>query len=98
MRDKIITSAYNITLAGHSLGAYAALYFANSLTFEDMLKVVKIRGEAMSIVSDPAKYMMYAILKKEDQIIDESIFGNGVYLAKFKFENGATQTKKFVKN
>ena len=35
----------------------------------------------MSIVSDPAKYMMYAILKKEDQIIDNSIFGNGVYLA-----------------
>ena len=27
------------------------------------------------------KYMMYAILKKEDQIIDNSIFGNGVYLA-----------------
>ena len=35
----------------------------------------------MSIVSDPDKYMMYAILKKEDQIIDNSIFGNGVYLA-----------------
>ena len=35
----------------------------------------------MSIVSDPEKYMMYAILKKEDEIIDNSIFGNGVYLA-----------------
>ena len=35
----------------------------------------------MSIVSNPAKYSMYAILKKEDQIIDNSIFGNGVYLA-----------------
>jgi len=86
VRDKIITSASNITLAGHSLGEYAALYFANSLNFEDMLKVVKIRGEAMSIVSDPAKYMMYAILKKEDQIIDESIFGNGVYLANLNSE------------
>jgi malonyl CoA-acyl carrier protein transacylase len=86
VRDKINTSVSNITLAGHSLGEYAALYFANSLNFEDMLKVVKSRGEAMSIVSDPAKYMMYAILKKEDQIIDKSIFGNGVYLANLNSE------------
>ena len=86
VRDKINTSASNIALAGHSLGEYAALYFANSLNFEDMLKVVKFRGEAMSIVSDPAKYMMYAILKKEDQIIDKSIFGNGVYLANLNSE------------
>ena len=86
VRDKIKTSGSNITLAGHSLGEYAALYFANSLNFEDMLKVVKFRGEAMSIVSDPAKYMMYAILKKEDQIIDNSIFGNGVYLANLNSE------------
>ena len=86
VRDKIKTSGSNITLAGHSLGEYAALYFANSLIFEDMLKVVKFRGEAMSIVSDPAKYMMYAILKKEDQIIDNSIFGNGVYLANLNSE------------
>ena len=86
VRDKIITSVSNITLAGHSLGEYGALYFANSLNFEDMLKVVTFRGEAMSIVSDPAKYMMYAILKKEDQIIDKSIFGNGVYLANLNSE------------
>ena len=81
VKEKIKSLSSNITLAGHSLGEYAALYFANSLIFEDMLRVVKFRGEAMSIVSDPAKYMMYAILKKEDQIIDSSIFGNGVYLA-----------------
>jgi len=86
VRDKIKNSGSNITLAGHSLGEYAALYFANSLNFEDMLKVVKFRGEAMSIVSDPSKYMMYAILKKEDQIIDNSIFGNGVYLANLNSE------------
>jgi len=81
VRDKIKSSGYNITLAGHSLGEYAALYFASSLIFEEMLRVVKFRGEAMSIVSDPTKYMMYAILKKDDQILDNSIFGNGVYLA-----------------
>ena len=81
VKNKIKNFGTNITLAGHSLGEYAALYFANSLAFEDMLKVVKFRGEAMSIVSDPNKYSMYAILKKEDQVIDNSIFGDGVYLA-----------------
>jgi len=86
VRDKIKSLGSNITLAGHSLGEYAALYFANSLNFDDMLKVVKFRGEAMSIVSDPSKYMMYAILKKEDQAIDKSIFGNGVYLANLNSE------------
>jgi malonyl CoA-acyl carrier protein transacylase len=86
VRNKIKSLSSNITLAGHSLGEYAALYFANSLNFEDMLKVVEFRGEAMSIVSDPSKYMMYAILKKEDQILDKSIFGNGVYLANLNSE------------
>jgi [acyl-carrier-protein] S-malonyltransferase len=81
IKEKLKNSTSNITLAGHSLGEYAALYFANSLNFEDMLRVVKFRGEAMSIVSDPSKYMMYAILKKEDQVLDHSIFGDGVYLA-----------------
>ena len=86
VKDKIKNSGSNITLAGHSLGEYAALYFANSLNFEDLLKVVKFRGEAMSIVSDPTRYMMYAILKKEDKIIDKSIFGKGVYLANLNSE------------
>ena len=52
-----------ITLAGHSLGEYCALYFAEALNFEEMLEVVKSRADSMSIVSDPNKYVMYAILK-----------------------------------
>ena len=35
----------------------------------------------MSIVSDPNKYVMYAILKKDSLKIDESLFGDGVYIA-----------------
>ena len=81
LKDKIAEHYKNISIAGHSLGEYCSLYFANALNFEDMLKVVKSRGEAMSIVSNPNKYAMYAILKKEEQVIDESIFGDGVYIA-----------------
>ncbi len=80
-RDKLIDNFSNITLAGHSLGEYSALYFAKALDFETMLDLVKIRGQSMSIVSDPNKYSMYAILKKEEKRIDLSLFNNGVYLA-----------------
>ena len=80
-RDTIINNSSKIILAGHSLGEYCALYFAKALNFEEMLGLVKSRGESMSIVSDPKKYSMYAILKKDDQEIDESLFGNGVYIA-----------------
>ncbi len=80
-REGLTNNISNLIMAGHSLGEYSALYFAKSLNFEKMLTLVKYRGESMSIVSDPKKYSMYAILKKEDQIIDESLFGEGVYLA-----------------
>ena len=80
-KNYILENFSKITLAGHSLGEYCALYFAESLNFEEMLRVVKSRGEAMSIVSDPEKYSMYAILKKDDFIIDENLFGDGVYIA-----------------
>ena len=80
-RKKIIEENTNISLAGHSLGEYCALYFAESLSFEEMLTVVKSRGESMSIVSDPEKYAMYAILKKDDQKINEDSLIDGVYIA-----------------
>ena len=80
-KDYLHKNFSKIILAGHSLGEYCALYFAESLSFEDMLEVVKCRGESMSIVSDPNKYVMYAILKKEDLNIDKALLGNGVYIA-----------------
>ena len=80
-KDFINKNFNQITLAGHSLGEYCALYYAESLNFKEMLEVVKCRGESMSIVSDPNKYAMYAIIKKDDVKIDETLFGDGVYLA-----------------
>ena len=80
-RHKIIEESSNITLAGHSLGEYCALYFAEALSFEEMLLLVKSRGESMSIVSDPDKYSMYAILKKDDEKINKTSLIDGVYIA-----------------
>ena len=80
-KDYLLKNFSKITLAGHSLGEYCAMYFAGSLDFEEMLEVVKYRGESMSIVSDPNKYLMYAILSKEDLNINKNLFGDGVYIA-----------------
>lgn len=38
--------------AGLSLGEYTALVFAGAMTFEDGLRVVKVRGEAMQAAAD----------------------------------------------
>ncbi len=80
-RDYLLKNFSKIILAGHSLGEYCALYFAESLNFEEMLEVVKSRADSMAVVSDPNKYSMYAILKKEDLKIDETFFEEGVYIA-----------------
>jgi [acyl-carrier-protein] S-malonyltransferase len=80
-KHKFIEESSNITLAGHSLGEYCALYFAEALSFEEMLALVKSRGESMSIVSDPDKYSMYAILKKDYEKINETSLIDGVYIA-----------------
>ena len=85
-KDYFYKNFSKITLAGHSLGEYCALYFAESLKFEEMLEVVKCRGDSMSSVSDPNKYLMYAILKKEDLKIDQTLFGDGVYIANLNSE------------
>ncbi|MAV82125.1 MAG: hypothetical protein CMI90_01510 [Pelagibacteraceae bacterium] len=76
---KEIIKNNKIYLAGHSLGEYLALYFSNTLNFEEMLKLVALRGKAMSKVSNPDKYGMYAILTKTK--IDAKIFTDKVYLA-----------------
>ena len=85
-RKSLNSTPDKIILAGHSLGEYVALYFSEALSFEEMLIVVRSRGEAMSIVSNPEKYSMYAILKKEEDLINPEIFGDGVFIANLNSE------------
>ena len=48
--------------AGLSLGEYTALVFANAMSFEDGLRVVKRRGEAMQAAADATPSGMVSIL------------------------------------
>lgn len=47
---------------GLSLGEYTALAFAGAFSFEDGLKLVKLRGEAMQDAADAAKSAMVSII------------------------------------
>ncbi len=51
--------------AGHSLGEYSALVAAGVMTFEDALKVVKVRAEAMQKAGEQNKGTMAAVIGME---------------------------------
>ena len=57
-------------LAGHSLGEYTALVAAESLSFEDALKLVRFRAQAMQQAVPEGVGGMAAILGLDDDIIE----------------------------
>lgn len=58
-------------VAGHSLGEFSALVANKTLSFEDGLRLVAIRANAMEAACNTAKGTMAAIVGLEDQIIEE---------------------------
>ena len=55
-------------IAGHSLGEYSALMFAESLSFEDAIKITYLRGKLMQ---NSEKGRMMAILGLDSDTIDK---------------------------
>ena len=58
--------------AGHSLGEFSALVASNAISFEDGLKLVSIRANAMQIACRDTNGTMAAILGLSDEIIESS--------------------------
>jgi [acyl-carrier-protein] S-malonyltransferase len=56
-------------VAGHSLGEYAALTAAGSLTLEDAVRLVRIRAEAMQAAVPVGTGAMAAILGLSDDVV-----------------------------
>ncbi len=48
--------------AGHSLGEYSALVYAGAMTFEDGLRLVRLRGESMQRAGEEQKGTMAAVV------------------------------------
>ncbi|HAL56462.1 MAG TPA: [acyl-carrier-protein] S-malonyltransferase [Bacteroidetes bacterium] len=57
--------------AGHSLGEYSALVYAGALTFEDGLRLVRLRGEVMQQAGQEQPGTMAAIVGLEAKIVGE---------------------------
>lgn len=76
--------------AGHSLGEYSALVSAGALSFEDGVRVVGERGEAMENAAEENPGTMVAVLGLDDDRCEEACrrAGNGVWVANF---NGSGQ-------
>eukprot|EP00803_Ostreobium_quekettii_P007539 evm.model.scf_110EXC.7 EVM.evm.TU.scf_110EXC.7 scf_110EXC:131757-139228(+) len=56
---------------GLSLGEYTALAFADALTFEDGLNLVKLRGEAMQAAADAEPSAMVSVIGLDAQKVTE---------------------------
>jgi len=60
-----------VAAAGLSLGEYTALVFAGALSFQDGLRVVQRRGQAMQAASDAGAGAMVAILGLDRDKVEE---------------------------
>ena len=58
-------------VAGHSLGEYSALVVAGALSFENGLKLVRLRGELMQQAGEKEKGTMAAIVGLEPMIVEK---------------------------
>jgi [acyl-carrier-protein] S-malonyltransferase len=73
-------------VAGHSLGEFSALAVAGALSFEDGLRLVAIRANAMQKACDQAESSMAALIGMEDEAVEklcESIEGEIVVPANY---------------
>ena len=66
-------SAECVAAAGLSLGEYTALTFAGALTFEDGLRLVRKRGEAMQAAADARAGGMVSILILDQPQVEEIV-------------------------
>ena len=68
-------------LAGHSLGEYAALVAAGSITLADGARLVRERGRLMQLAVPAGTGAMAAVLGAEDALVEEvctAVSGDGV--------------------
>ena len=70
LKSKGLIKPANVT-AGLSLGEYTALYAAGVISFEDGLKLVQKRGQAMQAAADASKGSMVSIIGLEQQAVEK---------------------------
>ena len=83
----VIKNEYGVNLnrakyfAGHSLGEYSAIAASDVLSFNDTIKILKIRGKAMQSAVPKGVGGMLAILGSEIETLEEIIKSNDCEIA-----------------
>ena len=78
----VVKNEFNVDLnkakyfAGHSLGEYSALCSAGYLSFEDTIRILKIRGEAMQNAVPKGEGGMVAVLGSTVEIVEKILKEN----------------------
>ncbi|XP_068668450.1 uncharacterized protein [Aristolochia californica] len=67
---QLIVDSVDVT-CGLSLGEYTALAFAGAFSFEDGLKLVKLRGEAMQEAADAASSAMVSVIGLDSEKVQQ---------------------------
>ena len=94
----VVKSEFNVDLnkakyfAGHSLGEYSALTAANSIDFENAIKLLKKRGRSMQLAVPFGKGAMIAILGQEIKDIEKILLNIGVENCQIANDNCPGQT------
>ncbi len=71
LKECLLSDADFSMVAGHSLGEFSALVAANVLSFEDGLKLVAVRANAMQKACENEPSTMAAVLAMEDHKVEE---------------------------
>ena len=74
LHSVILAKTLNIkpdAVAGHSLGEFSALVAAGALSFEDGLRLVAKRAEAMQAACEANPGTMAAILRLDDEVVEQ---------------------------
>ena len=93
----VVKSEFNIDLnkakyfAGHSLGEYSALTAANSIDFENAIRLLKKRGRSMQLAVPFGKGAMIAILGQEIKDIEKILLNIGVENCQIANDNSPGQ-------
>lgn len=68
---KLVKGPRATMAAGHSLGEYSALVYAGALSFDDGLRLVRLRGELMQRTGIEQPGTMAAVIGLEPDVLDE---------------------------
>lgn len=71
-----------ISAAGYSVGEFAALVFAGSISFEDAVRLVKVRSEAMQKASEEVPSGMMTVFFRSDAKVPYACHAARLYCSK----------------